>query len=247
MRSRHHSELETKHVELPLRSTLSLDASLHDTRIFIDGLKLPVSFGLFFSCYHCYPGPDLDIVLMAYLHRLNYAHHFRPEKWPFSMKAQRSSLSVWSSSDRSDSHTAEIEPSSLFLNLISLFETWETLLGSLLHVLVGEAFRISPHSNSLLPATHPGLLPCLFHASRLTRFTNVSAMMRKNLLSQIQIMQPSGRIPFRCYTPSCSLMIIPRGELLIKRFFRSWRGDEMSGTPLRGYYFSNVWYYMIQS
>ena len=61
--------------------------------------------------------------------------------------------------------------------------------------LLGRLFRISPHSNSQLPATHPGLLPCLFHASRLTRFTNVSAMMTKNLLSQIQIMQPSGRIP----------------------------------------------------
>ena len=162
MRSRHHSELETKHVELPLRSTLSLDASLHDTRIFIDGLKLPVSFGLFFSCYHCYPGPDLDIVLMAYLHRLKYAHHFRPEKWPFSMKAQRSSLSVWSSSDRSDSHTAEIEPSSLFLNLISLFETWETLLGSLLHVLVGEAFSNFTSLELPTPCYAPRITPLSF-------------------------------------------------------------------------------------
>ena len=195
MRSRHHSTLETKQVELPLLSTLSLDASLHDTRIFIDGLKFPVSCGLFVSCYHCYPGPDLDIVLMAYLHRLNYAHHLRPEKCPFSIKAQRSSLSVWSSSDRSDSHTAGIEPSSsLFLDLKSLFETWETLLGSVLHVL-GEAFSNFTSLELQLPATDPRLLPYLFHATRLTRFTNVSAMMTKNLLSQIQIMQPSGRIP----------------------------------------------------
>ena len=46
MHSQGHSTRVTKQVELSLLSTLYLDASLHDTRIFIDGLKYPVSCGL---------------------------------------------------------------------------------------------------------------------------------------------------------------------------------------------------------
>ena len=38
-------------------------------------------------------------------------------------------------------------------------------------------------------------IPCLFCANKLTRLTNVSATVTKNLLSQVQTMQPSGRIP----------------------------------------------------
>jgi hypothetical protein len=62
MRSQGHSTPGTKQVELSLLSTLNLDASLHDTRIFIDGLKYPVSCGLIISCYECYPVPDLLIL-----------------------------------------------------------------------------------------------------------------------------------------------------------------------------------------
>ena len=195
MRSQGHSTPGTKQVELSLLSTLDLIASLHDTRILIDGLKFPVDCGLFITCYQCYPSPDLDIVLMAYLHGFNYAHHLRPENCPFFINARRSSLFVWSnSSDRSGSRIADREPPTLFLNLYFEFESWETLLGSVLNVL-GEAFSNFTSLDLQLPAMHPGLIPCLFRASKLTRFTNVSAMMTKILLSQIQIMQPSGRIP----------------------------------------------------
>ena len=195
MHSQGHSTPGTDQVELPLLSSLNLDASLHDTRIFIDGLKFPVSCGLIISCYDCYFGPDLDIILMAYLHGLNYVHHLRPDDCPFSINARRSSLFVWNgSSDRLGSHAANFEPPTLLLNLKFEFETWETLLGPVLHVL-GEAFSNFTTLDLQLPATHPGLLPCLFCATKLTRITDVSAMMTKNLLSQIQIMQPSGRIP----------------------------------------------------
>jgi hypothetical protein len=61
MRSQGHSTRGGKQVELLFLSTLNLNASLHDTRIFIDGLKSPVSCGLIISCCECYPGPDLDI------------------------------------------------------------------------------------------------------------------------------------------------------------------------------------------
>ena len=196
MRSQGHSVPGNKQVELLLLSTLDLTASLHDARIFIDGLKFPVGCGLIITCYECYPGPDLDIVLTAYLHGLNYAHHLRPENCPFFINARRSSLLTlftWSSSsDRSGPHT-DLE-STLLLNLKFEFESWETLLGSVLDVL-GEAFSNFTSLDLQLPAMHPGLTPCLFRASKLTRFKNVSAMMTKNLLSQIQIMQPSGRIP----------------------------------------------------
>jgi hypothetical protein len=195
MRSQDHSTPGTKRVELSRLSTLNLNASLHDTRIFIDGLKFPVSCGLSINCYECYPGPDLDIVLMAFLHGLKYAHHLRSENCPFFINARRSSLFVWNGlSDRSDYHTADLEPPILFLNLKFEFETWETLFGPLIHVL-GEAFSNFTSLDLQLPATHPGLLPCLFRANKLTRFTNVSATMTKSFLSQIQIMQPSGRIP----------------------------------------------------
>ena len=43
MRSQSYFTRGTEKVELSLLSTLNLDASLHDTRIFIDGLKYPVS------------------------------------------------------------------------------------------------------------------------------------------------------------------------------------------------------------
>ena len=189
MRSQGHSTRGTKQVELPLLSRLDLDASLHDTRIFIDGLKFPVSCGLIITCSECYPGPDLDIVLTAYLHGLQYTHHLRPENCLFVINARRSNLFVWNGS-----HTSDLEPPTLFLNLKFEFETWETLLGPVLHVL-GEAFSNFTSLELQLPATHPGLLPCLSRATKLTRIINVSAMMTKKLLSQIQIMPSSGRIP----------------------------------------------------
>jgi hypothetical protein len=103
-----HSTRGGKKVELSLLCTLNLDASLHDTRIFIDGLKAPVGCGLIISCYECYPGPDLDIFLTAYLHGLNYAYHLRPENCPFFVNARRLSLYVWNgSSDGSGSHTVD--------------------------------------------------------------------------------------------------------------------------------------------
>ena len=195
MRSQSHSAWETKQVELPLLSTLNLDASLHDTSIFIDGLKYPVSCELIISCFDCYAGPDLDIVLTAYLHGLIHAYHLWPENCPFFINARRSSLFVWNfSSDSLGSHTVDQEPPTLFLNLKFEFVTWETLLGPVLHVL-GEAFSNFTSLQLQLPATHPALLPCLFRANKLTRLTNVSATITKNLLSQVQIMQPSGRIP----------------------------------------------------
>ena len=178
-----------KQVELSLLSTLNLDASLQDTHIFIEGLKSPVSCGLIINCYDCYPGPDFDIVLTAYLHTLHYAHHLQPENCPFFINARRSSLFVWNGSSGSD-----LEPPILFLNLKFELETWESLLRPVLHVL-GEAFSNFTSLDLQLPATHPGLIPCLFRATKLTRINNVSAMMTKNLLSQIQIVQPSGRIP----------------------------------------------------
>ena len=125
--------------------------------------------------------------------------------------------------------TADLEPPTLFLNFE--FESWETLLGSVLIVL-GEAFSNFTSLDLQLPAMHLGLIPCLFCASKLTRFTNISAMMTKNLLSQIQIMRPTGRIPFRLHALSCSLMMSPCGELLIKRLFHSRVGDESLGNPL---------------
>jgi hypothetical protein len=45
MRLQGHSTRGGKKVELSLLCTLNLDASLHDTRIFIDGLKAPVGCG----------------------------------------------------------------------------------------------------------------------------------------------------------------------------------------------------------
>ena len=195
MRSQGHSMRGTKQVELSFLSTLNLDASLHDIRIFIDGLKFPDSCGLIIICYECHPGPDLDIVLTAYLHGLNYAYHLRPESCPFFINAHRSNLFVWNRlSILQGSHTADLETPTLFLNLNPGSETWETLLGPVLHIL-GEAFSNFTSLELQLPATHPGLLPCLFRATKLTRFNNVSPTMTKNLLSQIQIMQSSGRIP----------------------------------------------------
>ena len=195
MRSQDHSTRGTKQVELPFLSTLNLDASLHETYIFFDGLKYPVSCGLIINCHECYPSPDLDIILTAYLHGLNHAYQLRPENCPFFVNAQRSSVTVWNgSSDGSDYQTVDQEPPTLFLNLKFETVTWEALFGPVLHVL-GEAFLNFTSLELQLPSAHPALLPCLFRATKVTRFTNIPAVMTKNLLSQLQIMQPSGRIP----------------------------------------------------
>ena len=197
MRSQGHSTRRSKQVELPLLSGLSLDDSLHDTCILIDGLKYPVSCELIVNCYECYPGSDLDIVLTAYLHGLKDTHHLRPENCPFFINARRSSLFIWNGSPDfpGSQNTVDLESPTLFLSLdFEFFETWGTILECVLHIL-GEAF---PNFTSLqlqLPATHPALLPYLFHATKLTQFTNVSATTTKNLLPHIQIMKPSGCIP----------------------------------------------------
>ena len=192
MRSQSNSMSGTKQVELSLLSTLNLDASLHDTRILIDGLKYPVSCALIMTCHECYPGPDLDIVLTAYLHGLNYAHHLQSDNCLFYIDARRSGVFIWNGP--SGSYTADLEAPRLLLDLMIQFESWETLLGPVLLVL-GEAFSNFTSLDLRLPAMYPGLLPCLFRATRLTRLNNVSAMMTKNLLSQIKIVHPSGCIP----------------------------------------------------
>jgi hypothetical protein len=122
MRSQGHSTRRTtKQVELPHLSSLNLEASLlQDIHIFIDRLKFPVSCGLNINCYECYPGPELDIILMTYLRGLNYAHHLRPENCPFHINVRRSSLFLWSADRSSGSHTAaaDLEPPDLFLTAV---------------------------------------------------------------------------------------------------------------------------------
>lgn len=199
MRSQGHYTLRTDQVQLSLLSGLNLDARLHDMHIFIDGLNFPVSCALTVSCSKCYPGPELDIVLLAYLRRLNYAHDLRPESCPFLIHARSSELII-SNNSPGDSHsnTAEHEPPTLFLNLcldINFgFELWESFLTPILSIL-GEAFSSFTSLNIHLPAAHPGLLPYLIRATRLTQLTNVSATTTKNLLSKIKIIQSSQFVP----------------------------------------------------
>lgn len=176
----------TKQVELPLLSSLNMDASLRDTHIFLNGLNFPVSCGLIISCYDSHPGPDLDIVLMVYLHRLSYTHHLWPDNCPFIIDARKWRLFIWNAS--SDPSGSNLAPPTLFLSLMFDLETWETLLSPVLHIL-GEAFPNFTSLDLQLPTSYPGLLPCLFRATKLTRLDNVSATMTKNLFSEIQVMQ----------------------------------------------------------
>ena len=69
------------------------------------------------------------------------------------------SLFVWNNS--SLDHSADLEPPTLFLNPQFEFETWESLLG------LGDAFSNFTSLELQLPATHPGLLPCLFRATKI--------------------------------------------------------------------------------
>ena len=201
MRSLGHYTLETTdQVKLPLLAALKLEADLHDIHIFISRLNFPVNCELIIRCAECYPGPELDTVLLAYLHRLNYAHHLQPENCPFLIYAQRSRLFMWNdSSDDSDSHIALLEQPpmlflDLYLNLNFGFEIWESLLTPVLQIL-GEAFSNFTSLDLQLPTTHPALLPCLCRATRLTQLTNVSVVMTKKLLSELQIIQPLQFIP----------------------------------------------------
>lgn len=194
MHSQGHSVQESNQVKLPLLSMLVLDASLYDIHVFIDGLKFPVSCGLIVSCSECYPGPELDVILLAYSHRLNYAQHLRLDDCPFFIHARRSRLSIWNDSS-DDSHTVEPPTLCLHLNLGNFeFDFWESLLTPVLYILQ-EAFSSFTSLELQLPATHPALLPCLVRATKLTRLTNLSAIMTKNLLTQMQVVQPSGFIP----------------------------------------------------
>jgi hypothetical protein len=194
-----HYTLGTEQVNLPFLSALNVEADLHDIRIFIDGLNFPVTCGLILSCSECYPGPELDTVLLAYLYRLNYAHNLRPENCPFLIHAQRSRLFIWNApSDDSDFHITKLEPPilclNLYLNLDFGFEIWKSLLTPVLYIL-GEAFTSFTSLNLQLPTSHPGLLPCLFRATRLTQLTNVSAVTTRKLLSEMQIIHSSRFIP----------------------------------------------------
>ena len=182
-----HDQVKLSHLDV-----LMLDSTLQNTHTFIDGLKFPVSCGFIVSCSECYPGPELDTVLLAYLCRLDYAHHLRPEYCPFFIHARKSRLSIWNASS-DDSHTAD--PPTLCLDLdLGALKFWESLLTPVLYIL-REAFSNFTSLELQLPTTHPGLLPCLIRATRLTQLTNLSATMTKNLLSQMQIIQPSDYIP----------------------------------------------------
>ena len=200
MCSQSHYTLGIEQVNLPFLSVLNVEAGLHDIRIFIDGLSFPVTCGLILSCSECYPGPELDAVLLAYLYRLNYAHSLRPENCPFLIHAQRSTLFIWNalSDDLDDSHITKLKPPTLCLDLcLNLdfgFEIWKSLLTPVLYIL-GEAFTSFTSLNLQLPTTHPGLLPCLFRATRLTQLTNVSAVTTRNLLSEMQVVRSSRFIP----------------------------------------------------
>jgi len=188
------SEQRTDQVKLSLLSTLNLDASLHDTHTFIKGLNFPDSCSLMVRCSECYPGPELDTVLSAYLCRLDYGHHLQPENCPFSIYARRSTLSIWnelSLFDPSDNpHAAK--PPTLCLDLyMDSFEFgfWDSLLTPVLFILRA-AFSKFTSLELQLPDIHQALFPCLARATKLTRLANVSAIMTKKLLSQF--IQPSG-------------------------------------------------------
>ena len=184
-------------------SALHVDASLPELSVFLEGLEFPVSCGLMMSCNDSYPGPELDVVLEVYVDRLDYAHRVRPEQCPFFIYAQRSTVSIWneqpfyhSSNVTTDSsHDSKKTPPRpslcLDLNLLGGFEfgCWESLLTPVLYTL-RESFSTFTSIQLQLPMVHPGLLPCLVRATRLTQLINVSAVMTKKLLSHIQ-QQPS--------------------------------------------------------
>lgn len=186
--------------QLPHLSALHVDASLPELSVFLEGLKFPVSCGLMMSCNDSYPGPELDVVLEAYVDRLDYAHRVRPEQCPFFIYAQRSTVSIWNeqpfyqSSADSSSHDSETPRPSLCLDLSLLggfeFGCWESLLTPVLYTL-RQSFSHVTSLQLQLPMVHPGLLPCLVRATRLTQLINVSAVMTKKLFSYIQQQQLS--------------------------------------------------------
>ena len=204
MRSQGHSAFsisapETNQVQLSLLSALDLDASLDNISVLISGLKFPAFCGLIINCSKCYPGPELEIVLSAYLYRLDYAHHLLPENCPFLIYARRSTISIRNEQSLLDPSSDEFYtdiPPTLRLDLHSgNFELWESLLTPVLYRLREAFSKFTSLEVQLPPTIYSELLPCLVRATKLTQLTKVSATMTKKLLSQIQIVQPSDVIP----------------------------------------------------